>query len=172
MFDSPKIDGKELQDCLAYFEAQTKVIAFQAKEADLHNNAMVKDSTDISEERKAAKRLSQAATEVIRRYEDMENIPPAASQVHYAWHATFLANEDWAYAWVEALEPTTNSMSYDMEHVQKLEEEYQRAWKWADEEDKKFLRRLNMDAEDIADIAARATTQMTENDSWEPGLAD
>jgi hypothetical protein len=172
LFDSPEIDGKELQDCLAYFEAQTKVIAFQAKEADLYNNAMVKDSTDISEERKAAKRLSQAATEVIRRYEDIENIPSAASQMHYAWHATFLANEAWAYAWAEALEPMSNGMSADMAYVQQLEEEYQRAWKWADEEDKKFLKRLDMNAEDIAEIAARATTQMTESGSWEPGLAD
>ena len=28
LFGSPKIDGKELQECLACFEAETKVIAF------------------------------------------------------------------------------------------------------------------------------------------------
>jgi hypothetical protein len=172
LFDSLKIDGKELQDCLAYFEAQTKVIAFQAKEADLYNNAMVKDSGYISEERKAVKRLSLAATEVIRRYENIENIPSVASQMHYAWHATFLANEAWASAWAEALEAIANSMSADMVDVQQLEKEYQRAWKWADEEDRKFLKRLDMSAEDIAEIAARATTEITANDSWEPELAD
>ena len=172
MFDSPKIDGKELQDCLAYFKAQTKVIAFQTKEADLYNNAMVKDSNYISEERKAAKRLSQAAIEVIRRYEDIENIPSAASQMHYAWHATFLANEAWASAWAEALEAMANSMSADMVDVQQLEKEYQRAWNWADEEDKKFLKRLDMSSDEIAEIAARAATEMTDSDSWEPELAD
>jgi len=170
--DSLKINGKELQACLTYFEAQTKVIAFQVKEADLYNNAIVKDSNSISDERKAAKRLSQAATEVIRRYEDIENIPSVASQMHYAWHATFLSNEAWASAWAEALEAMAKGMDADMVHVQQLEEEYQRAWKWADEEDKKFLNQLDMSAEDIAEIAARATTQMTENDSWEPELAD
>jgi len=172
LFDSPKIDGKELQDCLAYFEAQTKVIAFQAKEADLYNSAMVKDNNYISEELKAVKRLSLAATEVIRRYEDIENIPSAASQMHYAWHATFLANEAWASAWAEALEAMANSISADMVYVQQLEKEYQRAWKWADEEDRKFLKQLDMSAGDIAEIAARATTEIIANDSWEPGLED
>lgn len=172
LFDSPKIDGKELQDCLAYFEAQTKVIAFQAKEADLYNNAMVTDSNYTSEMHKAAKRLSQTAIEVIRRYEDIENIPSAASQMHYAWHATFLANEAWASAWAEALEAMANSISADMVYVQQLEEEYQRAWNWADEEDKKFLKRLDMSSDEIAEIAARAATEMTDSDSWEPELAD
>lgn len=172
LFDSPKIDGKELQDCLAYFEAQTKVIAFQAKEADLYNNAMVTDSNYTSEMHKAAKRLLQTAIEVIRRYEDIENIPSAASQMHYAWHATFLANEAWASAWAEALEAMANSISADMVYVQQLEEEYQRAWNWADEEDKKFLKRLDMSSDEIAEIAARAATEMTDSDSWEPELAD
>ena len=66
----------------------------------------------------------------------------------------------------------TKGMDTDMVHVQQLEKEYQRAWKWADEEDKKFLNQLDMSAEDVAERAARATTQMTENNSWEPELAD
>jgi len=168
--DSPKIDGKELKDCLAYFEAQTKVIALQIKEAELYNNAPITDNNYISEMRKAAKRLLQAATEVLKRYEDIENVPPAASQTHHAWHATFLSSEAWVSAWVEALEAMANGISTDMVYIQQLEEEYQRAWNWADEEDKKFLNQLNISDNDIAEIAARATTEINTKDSWKPEI--
>ena len=55
LFGSPKIDGKELQECLAYFEAQTRVVTFQTKEADLYNNAMVKYGNSITENPLAAR---------------------------------------------------------------------------------------------------------------------
>ncbi len=73
MFGSPKIDGKELQECLAYFEVQTKVVTFQTKEADLYNNTLVKYGNSItenplaaSEACKTAKRLSQLEPVKIR----------------------------------------------------------------------------------------------------------
>ena len=105
------IDSKELKECLVYFEAETKVIAFQSKEADLFNNAMVEYSNSIMENPLAAKkikvstnRLSQSATEVLRRHEEIKNIPFSASAMRSAWHVAFLVNTAWASAMVEAIE--------------------------------------------------------------------
>ncbi len=177
LFGSPKIDGSELQECLACFEAETKVLAFQTKEADLHNNAMVKYGNSItvnplaaSEACKAAKRLSQAATEVLRRHEEIKNVPVAASAMHHAWYVTFYANAAWAHATAKAIEAMAEGMNPNMMYIQQLVEEYQKAWHRADDEDKKFLKRLKVSAEDIAKIVARATTIEATNDDWEPKM--
>jgi len=178
LFGSPKIDGKELQECLAYFEAQTRVITFQTKEADLYNDAMVKYGNSItenplaaSEACKAAKRLSRAATEVLRRHEGIKNVPAAASVMHHAWYATFHANVAWASAIDKAIEAMAEGMNPHMIYIQQLVEEYQKAQRWAEDEDKKFLKRLKVSAEDIAKIVARATTIDASAD-WEPEIAD
>ena len=177
LFSSPKIDGKELQECLAYFEAQTRVIAFQTKEADLYNNAMVKYGNSItenplaaSEACKAAKRLSQAATEVLRRHEELENVPVAASASNYAWYVTLYANVAWASATSEAIEAMAEGMNPNTMYVQQLVNEYQKAWRTADDEDKKFLKRLKVSAEDIAKIVTRSTSIDATDDDWEPKI--
>lgn len=174
LFGSPKIDGKELQECLACFEAETKVIAFQTKEADLYNNALVKYGNSImgnplaaSEACKAAKRLSQAATEVLRRHGEIRIVPATASAMHHAWYVTFYANAAWASATAKAIEAMAEGLNPNMTYIQQLVKEYQKAWRNARDEDKKFLKQLNVSAEDIAKIVARATT-IDETDSWNP----
>jgi len=179
LFGSPKIDGKELQECLAYFETQTRVITFQTKETDLYNNAMVKYGNSItenplaaSEACKAANRLSQAATEVLRRHEEIKNVPAAASAMHHAWYVTFHANATWASATSEAIEAMAEGMNPHTMYVQQLVEQYQKAWRRADDEDKKFLKRLKVSAEEIVKIVARATSIDATDDDWEPKIAD
>jgi hypothetical protein len=175
LFGSPKIDGRELQECLACFEAETRVIAFQTKEADLYNNAMVKYGNSIMENPlaakeacNAAKRLSQAATEILRRHENIRNVPVAASAMHFAWHATFLANAAWASATAAAVEAMAKGMNPHTIYVQQLVEEYQKAWRRAEDEDRKFLKRLKVSPENIAKIVARATKVDAAECDWEP----
>jgi hypothetical protein len=177
-FGSPKIDGKELQECLACFEAETKVIAFQTKEADLYNNALVKYGNSItvnpmaaSEACKAAKRLSQAATEVLRRHEEIKNVPVAASPMHHAWYVTFYANAAWASATAKAIEAMAEGMNPHTIYIQQLVEQYQKAWRRAEDEDKKFLKQLKVGAEDIAKIVARATA-IDATDDWGPKMEE
>jgi hypothetical protein len=174
LFGSPKIDGKELQECLAYFEAQTRVVAFQTKEADLYNNAMVKYGNSIiknpsaaSEVCNAAKRLSQSATEVLRRHEEIKNVPVAASAMHYAWYVTFHDYAAWASATSKAIEAMAEGMNPNTMYLQQLVEQHQKAWRRADDEDKKFLKRLRVGAEEIAKIVARAASTAATDDDWE-----
>ena len=175
-----KIDGDELKECLTYFEAQTKVIAFQTKEADTYNNAMVKYGNSITENPsaaeeacKAAKRLSKAAMEVLRRHDEIKYVPSAASSVHYAWHVTLLANATWASATASAIEAMANGMTPSTRYVQQLVKEYQKAWQDAQAEDKKFLQRLKVNAEEIAKIVTRATTiNDVADNNWEPRITE
>lgn len=176
LFSSPKIEGKELQECLACFEAETRVIAFQTKEADLYNNLMVQYGNSITvnvsaanEARKAAKRLSQSATEVLQRHEKIKNVPHAASAMHYAWYLNILAYKAWAFATASAIESMANGMNPNMGYVQQMVNEYQKAWKAAKTEDSKFLKliRASLNPDEIANIIARATSPNS-IDSWEP----
>lgn len=175
----PKAVNTEYQECLDYFEAETKVIAFQTKEADIYNNAMVKYGNSVTENPlaakeacKAANRLSQAAIEVVRRHDALKPVPIAASAVHYAWHLTLLANATWASATFSAIEAMAEGMTPNMNYVQQLVKEYQKAGKSAQKEDKNFLKRLKVSADEIADIVSRATALDSDADDWEPELPD
>lgn len=185
LFGSSKIDGKELQECLAYFEAENQVLAFQVKEADLFNNAMVEYGNSIMETpaaawymKKATKRLSQAATEILKRHEKIKNVPVEASSMHSAWHKAFLANAAWASAMVKAIESNifallamAEGMNPQIEYAQQLAEEYHKAYRNAEAEYEKLLKRLKIGEEDKAKIATRATT-IDATDDWKPKIAD
>ena len=179
------IDSKELQECLAYFEAETKVIAFQSKEADLFNSAMVEYGNSIMDSPLAAKkmkistnRLAQSATEMLRRHGEIKNVPFPASAMRSAWHVAFLVNAAWASAMVEAIESNifaflrqSEGMNPETGYAQQLALEFKKAWRRADEEDKKLLKKLKVSAQDIEEIMARATTAAI-NDTWEPKLEE
>jgi hypothetical protein len=178
LFGSPKIEGNELQECLDCFESETKVTAFQTKEADLYNDAMVKYGNSIMENPvaareacKAAKRLYLSAKEVLRRHDEIKNVPASASLMHFAWYATFSANAAWASATAAAIEAMAKGMNPNMMYIQQLVQEYQKAWRRAQDEDRKFLKRLKVSAEDIAKIVARAATIGTADD-WEPKMEE
>jgi hypothetical protein len=178
LFGRHKIEGEELQECLAYYEAESKVIAFQTKEADLYNNTMVKYSNSIienpiaaSEACMAANRLSQAANEILKRQGEIWNVPAVASAMHHAWLVTFDANAAWASANAKAIEVMADRKNPDEMYIKKLVNEYQQAWQRANDEDKKFLKRLKVPEEDIAKIVTRANT-IAATDAWEPKLAD
>jgi hypothetical protein len=181
-FSTPKIDGKELQDCLAYFEAENKVLAFHDREAALFNSAMVEYGNSIMEKgpvaaddvKKAINRLDQAAAEILKRHEEVKNIPVAASAMHSAWHESFLANAAWASAMVAAIESNifallemAKGMTPQIEYAQQLAKEHQKAFKRAQDEYKKLLNRLKVGAE-VKNIIATHATAIDATDDWEP----
>ncbi|MDP2719344.1 MAG: hypothetical protein Q8P44_05895 [Dehalococcoidia bacterium] len=175
---SPKIDGNELQECLAYLETETEITAFQTREADLYNNTLVKYGNSIvenplaaSEVSNAAKRLMQASAEVLRRHEAITSVPKEASLMQYAWHTTFQAYAAWAIATTAAMEATAEGMTPHMEYVEQLFKEQQKAWRWAQDEEKKFLKRLKVNPEEIAKIITRATTVGIDDD-WDLETGD
>ena len=135
-----------------------------------YGNSISQNPSAASEACKAANRLSQAATEVLRRHNEIKNVPTAALAVHGAWRATLFANEAWASATAAAIEVMSRGMSPNMAYVQQFVKEYKKAWRQTQDEDKKFLKRLKVSGEDIARIT-RATTPDAAED-WQPQPSD
>jgi hypothetical protein len=174
LFDSPKIDGDMLQQCLVYFEESSKVVSFQTKEADIYNNALEKYGNSITENpfaagemNKAAKRLLQSVNEVVRRYENINTVPNPALFAHSAWQHTLSSCMRWATETESAIDSVSRGMEPNFFDVQKFVNEYQKSWKKAKDEDVKFLKRLNVSPEEIANIVARALSFASE-DNWKP----
>ena len=51
--NSAKIDSNQLRECLHYLEESCQVAAFQAKEADLYNEALVKYGNSVTDDSNA-----------------------------------------------------------------------------------------------------------------------
>jgi hypothetical protein len=170
LFGNPKIKGDELKQCLAYFEESSQVLAFQTKEADIYNNAMVKYNDSITkdplaanEAKKSAKRLFQAATEALKRHNAIKNIPSLASQTHYSWFVTLSANVTWASATNAAIEVLASGMSPNYVYLQKLVNEYQKAFQNSKKEDLKFIKLLKVNSNEIINIVTRASSSSSED---------
>jgi len=174
LFSNAGIVGDELQRCLAYYEAEMKVTAFQTREADLFNNTLVKYLDSMAEDHVAARqvcdaanRLVQSAQEVLRRHEEISSIPQAAYSMRYAWHVTLLAHATWAEATLSAMEALANGMTPHYAYVQDLVAKYQAACGKAQKEDKKFLKRLQVTPDAFEKIINRCN-DAGETDSWQP----
>jgi tetratricopeptide (TPR) repeat protein len=174
LFIKAKITGEELQQCLAYYEAENRILAFQTKEADLFNNTMVKYSESITKDADAAHEMCNASIrrvqsiyEVLRRHEEINPVPEAASSMHYAWYMTFLAVATWAEATSSATEAISNGMKPHLAYIQHLVDEYQTAWRKAQKEDRKFLRSLKI-TPDIIEKIIRRCSEAAKADCWQP----
>lgn len=169
-----RITGDELQQCLTYYEAEMRINAFQVKEADLFNNTMVKYFESIIEDAEAARKMCDAANrrvqaiqEVLRRHESIHPVPEAAFSMRHEWYITFLAVATWAEATLSAMEAIANGMKPHFAYVQHLVGEYQTAWRKAQKEDRKFLRRLQV-TPDVIDKIMRRCSEAAEANNWQP----
>ena len=105
LFGKSKIEGPDLQKCLTYYEAQSRLTALQSQAANAYNEAMAAcdestadQAVAAQEASKAAKRHSQVSTEVLQRHNAIESVPEAASSFHSAWSSAFSAYSAWAAA--------------------------------------------------------------------------
>ena len=176
LLTEPRIKRNELQRCLVYYEAKLKVTAFQAKEAGLYCNTLVKyrdfktNWLAVSEECKAADRLLQAAYEVNRRHEGTKPVPIPALATHYAWHNAVLCNTAWAEATLQAMEALVNGWTPRYgDTPEQLVGKCQLAQHKAETHDKELLRRLGVRADVVAEIVSR-NVDAAATDNWQPSL--
>lgn len=151
LFGEPKIRDDELRKYLAYLEEEWKLTAFQEKEADLYNNAVVKYSSSVSTNTHAAKqmcraanRLAQSASEILRRRGKMASVPDAASAMYFAWQLTYSDYSAWATAQSAAIEAVANGMEPRSERVRGLLAQSEKSRNKAMNEEKKLLKRLKL----------------------------
>jgi tetratricopeptide (TPR) repeat protein len=174
LFAKARITHEDLKQCLDYYEAETRILAFQTKEADLFNNKMVKYLESITEDVVAAREMCDASNrhlramqEVLRRHENIYPVPKAAFSMRCALHLAFLAVTTWAEATMNAMESIEIGMKPHNLYIQHLVVEYQTAWRKAQKEGGKFLRRLNVAPEVIEKIMKRCS-EAAEADNWQP----
>jgi hypothetical protein len=174
LFGAPKIQGAELKECLSYYNDQLRIGLFQAREAALYNEAIVKYMESARESRlaasevaKAANRLSQAVAEILRRHKQLARPPNAAEAMHSAWYAAYSAYSNWASASSVATEAMLNGANPNRAQVQRFLEESNRLWRRAKDEEKKFVLRLKVDSHEYQNMLDRATSDAAV-DSWKP----
>lgn len=174
LFGEPKIQGGQLRECLVYYEEELKLKVFQEKEADLYNNALVKygrsistDSCAAKEMCRAANRLVQAASEVLRRRSKMVSIPDAASAMYFTWQITYEDYSAWAESQAAAMEAVVNGMIPRSERVRGLLSQSEKSRHRAENEEKKFLKRLKLGGDEMRKLLFNASRAVTAQE-WQP----
>ena len=171
LFGSPKIQGDELRRCSAYLEEEWKFKAFQEKEADLYNNALVKYGKSISTDSRAAKevcqavnRLAQSASEILRRRGEMTSIPDVAPAMYFAWQLTYSDYSTWATAQAVAIEAAVNGMEPYGERVRDLLSQSEKSRHEAEKEEKKLLKRLRLNDAEARQLFGDASAAIADED--------
>ncbi|MFC2027288.1 hypothetical protein ACFLU3_01240 [Chloroflexota bacterium] len=169
-----KIDGKQLRECLHYLEESCQIEAFQVKESNSYNQTVVRYGNSITDDPKATTemlratdRLAHAAKEALERHEDMDQIPMPASSMHYAWWATYRAYSAWASAQNKVITAGEHGKAIDIASIEELTKEYQKAWIKAEKEEKRFLKHLKLNNDDMSRTIARAENAVSA-EKWEP----
>ncbi|MCP4610069.1 MAG: hypothetical protein GY845_15280 [Planctomycetes bacterium] len=171
--NSARIDSIQLRQCLHYLEESCQIAAFQANEVELYNEALRKygnfakdDSNAIAETGRATDRLAQAAKEALGRHEDIDHVPMPALSMHYAWWATLRAYSAWASD-NKSITDGMRGIVTETAYTDKLMKEYQKAWIKAEKEEKRFIKHLKINTDDVSRIITLANN-VTSAEKWEP----
>ena len=174
LFGESKIQGDERQECLAYLQEECKFRAFQEKEADLYNDAVVKygnsmttDSLASKEMCRAANRLSQSASAILKRRAGMASIPDVASTIYLAWQMTYSDYSAWASAQYATIQAVANGMQPNIARVRELLSQSEKSRHKAENEEKRLLKRLNLNINDISTMLSNASAAVAA-DNWQP----
>ena len=174
LFGKPKIEDYELQKCLAYLEEEWKIRAFQEKEVDLYNKALVgcskeisTDSTAAKEVYRAAKRLVQSTREILRRRGKLTSIPDTASAMYSAWQLTYSDYSAWTETQPDVVEAVANGLEPNREHVRKLLLQAEKSRREAEKEEEKLLKRLKLSGDEAKKLFRKALDTVVAED-WQP----
>ena len=174
LFGKPKIEDYELQKCLAYLEKEWEIRAFQGKEVDLYNKALVEyskeistDSTAAKEVYRAAKRLVQSAREILKRRGKVTSIPDTASAMYSAWQLAYSDYSAWTETQPGVVEAVANGLEPNSEHVQKLLLQTEKSRREAEKEEEKLLKRLKLSGDEAKKLFRKALDIVVAED-WQP----
>lgn len=169
-----EIPSEERETILAYLTEEVKLAAFQDLEAGRYNDAATKyggdvrpGSSQVSELLPAARRLLKAADELVGRHSGLGPIPDEANRAYFAWQGTYMQYQEWASAVVSAYEGLEAGVLPNVDRVQHLLVEMEKARKAAENEQGKLMKRLKLRAEDWRVFMQDAQTA-AKAERWEP----
>lgn len=169
-----ELPNEEFQRCLVYLEEEWKLKAFQDKEAELYNNALVKyagsmvsDSLASKEMCKAANRLAESATEIVRRRASMASIPNVASATYLKWQTTYSDYSAWATAQCAAIEALADGIIPNSQRVKELLSQSEKNRSQAEKEEKKVMKCLGLRIDEVSKMLSNASAAVAA-DNWQP----
>jgi len=177
LFGQPKLEPHELSECTEWLGKNYELSGFQDKEAELYNNALVKDGNSIATSpasarrvMEAANRLVQAASELLVRHSNCVNVPEAATADHYAWGLVFQQWKTLSSTQLAALEATINGTDPHMGYLQQIMEEMSSLQASARKEEEKLLKRMNRSGFTLARAQQQIdkANQALSKDNWQP----
>ena len=162
------------QQCSAYYQEELKLKAFQEKEADLYNEALVKYGMSVGTDDRAAKqmlraanRLAEAANEILRRRSKMAAVPDMASAMYFAWQTTYSDYSAWTSAQAAAVSAVGDGLMPHSEQIKRLLSESEKSRRKAEGQEKKFLRQLKLSSNEGRNMLIEAS-MVVENENWQP----
>lgn len=170
---TPKIKEDESEKCLTYLEQEYKLAAFQDREAERFNHALLRYgnsnySDSIAQQMcPAALRLADAAREIVKRRHDMTSIPDVASNMYSAWLLTSAEYLAWTEAQVAAMAALSQGLEPSGSQLQKLLLQSEKTRRKAMNEEQKLLKRFRLSSDEISRILNNAITAVEAAD-WQP----
>lgn len=177
LFGEPKLDHYELRECIDWLGRHYELTGFQDKEAELYNNALVRDGNSITTSKssanrvlKAGNRMVQAADELLVRHANMKDIPEAATADHYAWGLVFMQWKSLATTQLAAIESIVNGSNPNTEYLQGIMQQFNALEASAKKEEEKLLKRMGRSGVSLADIQSLVdkANQTLSKDKWQP----
>lgn len=159
---------------LAYHGELAKLMAFQSKEADIYNNALVVYRSSMITSDKAAqemcrtaRRLVESAKAIVNYISRMLTLPDVIATTHFFWQKTFLDYQAWAEAQAAAIEAIAAGMEPAGERVHELLLQAEKSEREAMKAEEKLVRRLGVKPSDIQQSLNNALVAV-EKENWQP----
>jgi len=169
-----ELPHEELEKHLTYLEEEWKLKAFQGREADLWNTALVRygnsmaiESLASKEMCKAANRLQQSANEILKRRESIISMPETASTMYLKWQITYSDYSAWATAQCAAIEAIAKGMIPNSQRVKELLSQSEKSRSQAEKEEKKLIKRLGIGIDEVSKMLSDASIAIAA-DNWRP----
>lgn len=167
------ITAEEREALFAYLNEEWRTAAFQDPEAERYNNDAMRygnaePGTDaFGKMIAAARRLSDAATELDRRHSGLGPIPDEASSTYLAWQGMYMAYGEWASAVLSTCEAYQDGIMPNVARIRQLFDQMQKCRERAQNEESKLIRRLKLRGEDVRQLLqeSRAAVKAEE---WQP----
>jgi hypothetical protein len=159
---------------LAYYGELAKLMAFQTKEADIYNNALVvyRNSLLTSDKAaremcRAARRLVESAKAIVIYINRMPTLPDVIAMTHFLWQKTFLDYQAWTEAQAAAFEAIAAGMEPAEERVRELFLQAEKSEREATKAEERLVRRLGVKPSDLKQSFNNALVAV-EKENWQP----
>ena len=128
---------------------------------------MATDSRAAEEMCRAANRLAQSASEILRRRSQMASVPDAASATYFAWHLTYSDYSTMATPNAAAIGALANGMEAHGEDIRELFLQSEKSRYEAMKEMKKLLKRIKLSGDEAQKLFSNALATIAA-ENWQP----